>query len=53
MARLVLARLAYRYEMRMTNADSFVWERDCDSSYLWLGHRVMVRLTEAAAAEAK
>ncbi|KAK8134624.1 short-chain dehydrogenase [Apiospora sp. TS-2023a] len=53
-ARLVLARLAFRYEMRMTNKDSFVWERDCDSSYLWLGHKVMVRLTRAAAAaEAK
>lgn len=46
-ARLVLARLSFRYEMCMTNADGFVWERDCDSSYLWLGHKVLVRLDRA------
>ncbi|KAI9150205.1 putative cytochrome P450 [Paramyrothecium foliicola] len=42
--RLVLARLVFGYDLRMVNKDQFVWERDCDSSYLWLGHKVMVKV---------
>jgi cytochrome P450 len=41
--RLVLARLIFSYDVRMAN-DNFVWERDCDSSYLWLGHKVVVKV---------
>lgn len=41
--RLVLARLVFSYDLCMTNKD-FVWERDCDSSYLWIGHKVLVKV---------
>ncbi|KAF1365571.1 cytochrome P450 3A19, partial [Lizonia empirigonia] len=41
--RLVLARLVFSYDIRMANND-FEWERDCDSSYLWLGHKVVVKV---------
>lgn len=43
-ARLVLARLVWLFDAEMLNAQEFDWERDCDSSYLWLGHQVKVRL---------
>lgn len=41
--RLVLARLVFSYDLQMTNKE-FVWERDCNSSYLWLGHKVLVQV---------
>ncbi|KAF1922346.1 cytochrome P450 [Didymella exigua CBS 183.55] len=41
--RLVLARLVFSYDVCMANKN-FVWERDCDSSYLWLGHKVVVKV---------
>lgn len=48
-ARLVLAELVWSFNIEMTNRDTFIWERDCDSSYLWLGHKVMVKLQQKTA----
>ncbi|KAK7721994.1 hypothetical protein SLS63_009274 [Diaporthe eres] len=49
--RLVLANLAFRYDMDMVNKDQFVWERDVPSSLVWTNYsRVEVRLSKAGKA---
>lgn len=43
--RLTTAKLLFKYNVKFTSPDCFIWERDCKSSALWAEYRLPVRVT--------
>jgi cytochrome P450 len=41
--RLIIAKISFCFDLEMAEKD-YDWERETDSSYLWIGYRVMAKL---------
>ncbi|KAK1977923.1 cytochrome P450 3A19 [Colletotrichum cereale] len=41
--RLTVAKIAFTYDLEMANSDTFIWERDAGSDYVWHDFNILVR----------